>query len=655
MCTVAFGQVEVPRSRNQPPPPPPATTAVPVQPAEQVPPQLLLGRRVLHIQQMAAVCNTVVIVNDAASYVQAISHWNPKRRYPVLIDDGTAAAHEDIARFVRGFRPAKVVRWSAKADNPPALDSAKPDVLFSAVAKAWTIEGDHPNQGQLLDFWKAAKYEPPGLVVTQEGDGAWPAALALAAGRGEPLVFIKAKQGVDGSMTIAEADAFEQAIEGAAEVSGFPWKGLGQGLEAVTLCDQAPAKMENGKGEFLALTDRIGRASKGIENGERWAWCGQIFGNPEQSAYRAMCSLFLSPRKAWVFDGYKDSPPWNAYDGTEAAKLLRQVGLQVELDDTPRQGARDWRMRAARAVDADLILINSSGMCDSFNLEPGTCRCGDVPVLSAPAAIHIVHSWSAQYPGARDFLAGRWLERGAFAYAGSVHEPFLQGFIPTPKLATRLMAGAPFGPSVRQDGGQLWRIAVIGDPLFTLGPEVKRVEESPLEGCVEVSEGLREMLTGGQFAKAIDALTLMGRDAQAAELVQSLMKTKPEAFTPEVAAAGVLVLMRAGDNRDVLAAFEKLDAAHAKDPVLRDALWLATYPLLDQPSDELLRTLRGAIRPEQIGRDATELASAWAAKHGRETAEAMLRELRSTLKEKGQQDALDQAMKDAPEKWVVGQ
>jgi hypothetical protein len=271
--------------------------------------------------------------------------------------------------------------------------------------------------------------------------------------------------------------------------------------------------------------------------------------------------------------------------------------------------------------------------------------------LKVPAAVHIVHSWSAEFPSNRDFLAGRWFERGVFAYAGSVHEPFLQAFIPTPKVATRLIAGAPFGVAVRIDGAQLWRIGVFGDPLYTLGPDVKRVEDAPLEGCVEVGDGLRELMTGGQFAKAIEVLTLCGKDAPAAELIQSLMKTKPEAFTAEVAAASVLPLMRAGDNGGVLAAFMKMDESRQKDPVLRDALWLATYPLMDAPSEELLRTLRASVRMEQVGRDATDLATAWSLKHGRETAEAMLRELRSTLKEKAQQDAFDQALKAAPEKW----
>ena len=112
-------------------------------------------------------------------------------------------------------------------------------------------------------------------------------------------------------------------------------------------------------------------------------------------------------------------------------------------------------------------------------------------------------------------------------------------------------------------------------------------------------------------------------------------------------------LFRSGDNRGVLAAFEKLDAARAKDPVLRDALWLATYPLLEQPSDELLRVLRANLRPEQIGRDATELATAWASKNGRPQAEALLRQIRAELTERGQIDAFEAAVKAAAEKWVL--
>ncbi len=568
---------------------------------------MILGQRVLGLAQLGVVCNTVVIVNDATSYVQAISRWTPKRRFPVLIDDGTSEARENIARFVRSFKPAHVVRWSAKAEKPAGFESADPTTMFTTVARVWGVQGDKPDQGQLLDLWKNLRFAPPGIVVTQTGDRAWPAALALAAGRGEPIVFIPVNQAVDGSMSIGDADRLEQDIETAAEVTNLPWRGIGDAIEAVTLCNNGPARMENGKGEYLALTDRIGRVSKGVEDGQRWAWCGQIFGNPEQSCYRAMCSLFLTAHQAWIFDGYPNKKPWSDYDGSEASKFFKDKCVPVELYDSPHQGARDWRLRAARSLDAGVILINSMGNCDFFNLEPGQCRPGDVPFLDIPAALHIVHSWSAEFPAQRNSVGGRWIERGVFAYAGSVHEPYLDAFVPTPKLAARLISGAPFGVAVRIDGGRLWRVAVLGDPLFTFGPEAKRTEEAPIEGATEVGEGLREMLTGGKYAEAMNTLTLQGAQPAGAQLAQSLIATKPEAMTPEVAAASVLPLIRAGDNRGVLAACGKLDGARAQDPVLRDALWLATYPLMDQPTDEVLRTLRANLRTDQVGRDAADL------------------------------------------------
>src|SRR5262245_59910925 len=93
----------------------PKQEAKPAQDPRATPPQVVLGQRVLQVQHVASVCNTVVIVSDAPSYVGAIAKWTPVRKFPVLIDDGTPAARENIARFVRAFKPAHVVRWSAHA------------------------------------------------------------------------------------------------------------------------------------------------------------------------------------------------------------------------------------------------------------------------------------------------------------------------------------------------------------------------------------------------------------------------------------------------------------------------------------------------------------------------------------------------------------
>src|SRR6185295_15618778 len=134
----------------------------------------------------------------------------------VLIDDGTPAAHENIARFVRGFRPAKVVKWTVKDAKPGGFESADMATIQSCVARAWGLPSEKANPGDLLDQWKKDGFTPPGLVVAQPGDTAWTAALALGAGRGQPIVSVKATKDLNAEMPTADADAMEQAIEGAA-------------------------------------------------------------------------------------------------------------------------------------------------------------------------------------------------------------------------------------------------------------------------------------------------------------------------------------------------------------------------------------------------------------------------------------------------------
>lgn len=636
----------------QPTPPAPTTPPASSSPAatQPLPAPLILARRVDGVRAFAKLSNAVVIVRDSASYLDAIGHWTISNRFPVLIDDGTDSARENIARFVRGFQPAKVVRYAMKDAAPGFPPTMSIGDLQTTTARAWDVPKEHASLALLQQRWLQLKFEPPGMVLMQENDPAWTAAVALAAGRGQLIVGVTCPGGVDGAFNLADADELERTAAAAAEASGYAWRTLGDAIDAITLCINCPDKLDTGKpGEFFAITDRLGRDGRGIEDGHRWAWCGHIFGNAQEAAYRAMCSLFISTHRAWVFDGYPVGEPWSFWDGTKAAKILREVGLTADLDDAPRQGAHDWRVRTARAVNAELILVNTKGNCDFFDLEPGRCFPGDVPVLNVPAAVHFVHSWSAQFPQARGTVGGRWLERGAFCYAGSVNEPYLQAFLPTPSVAGRLVSGAPFGAAVRQDNGKLWKVTTLGDPLFVTGKDIPRVDTLPLENTQEVGDGLRELLKAGKFEEAMTTLTLLGKDTEAAELVESLIKTKPDAVTPAVAALGVPALFRAGHNQGVVRIFDKLGDRRT-DPILRDMLWLAAYPLLGAPDEPLLRTLHNTIRADAAGRDATVLAAAWERKNGRSSMDAMLADLRRGLTP-DQQKSLDEAMKAPFEQW----
>lgn len=654
----------------------PGTHPVPAEPAvsrpgatgllelkpESLPPQLLLGRRVEEIRRACEVIPVVVVVDDSASYIEAISRWTPARRFPVLFNDGSFETREDIARFVRGFRPTSVVQWAAlKSGDRASTPSAA--LLTRAVARAWgwaevrdPSKQDHPPQPQefLADLWR--RQHPPGVVVTSATDPAWSAALAIAAFRGEPLVFPsldKSPGSLGAIYSAAEADALasgiDQGCEALAAASGLGWHALGDDLDAITVCLNCPVKAWVNATDVVALTDRLGRSGPTENLGPRWAWAGQVFGSESQASYRAMCSLFLSPTSAWLFDGYANTKGFADYDCTPAAEALRGVGMAVQLDDAPNQGEKDWRAKAAKPLVADLAFVTTMGNADFFDLNPGTCRPGDVPILMGPTAVHFTHSWSAQWPGSRDTIAGRWFEHGAYAYVGSVQEPYLQAFVPTKALVMRLASGGPWGIFARMDGGPFskpWKVAVFGDPLAVLGDPLKRSGDSiPLAGTTDLGEAARSALREGRFPEAIADFLMIGRDDAVHRLAMAMRAERSAALSPEVIAAAILPAFRRGQSQDLADLYALLPEDQAKNPALRDALWLSAPALLNgQIGKGILETYRANLRDDQIERDATELARAWSLHSNRADALGMLQELRPRYTDPSQKQGLEKAI-----------
>lgn len=632
----------------------------PVPRLEDLPPAVRLGVRAQAVRGGWPTLSTVVIVPDEASYAAAIAAWTMQARYPVLIDDGTQAAREDIARFVRAFKPATVVRWSA-AEAWPADGAERQARIEAALFRAWSgrlpreeAEPKVGSQEELIARWVRIGAAPPGVVVADAADPAWPAALALAAGRCQPIAWVKAPGNVNATMTAAEAESLEVAVQSACERLGVPWRELGDAIDAVTLCVNAPAKVAAADGGVIALTDLLGRlAGEGGSRvkGARWAWSGQVFGGGARAAYAAMSALFTVPERAWLFDGYRDEKPWSAYDATAAAPPLRQMKLDVTVDDAPSQGERAWRLRSSLGVDAGLITVNTHGGADEFNLEPGRCRPGDIPFLDVPAMVYFVHSYSAAVPGERATVAGRWLERGAYAYLGSVQEPFLHAFVPTPAVAARLAGGFPWGAAVRFDGKtDAWKLATFGDPLATLGRAPPRAgSDLPLAGATDVQEEMRRATTEGRFEEAVSLLTVLGRDKDAARLAAALLRDDPAKFAPAVAAASILPLLRAHDAATLVRAYGMLPADLASDPVRRDALWHACYTLMGSSLDEAsLAVLMTNLRPDQVGRDAAELARSVVRLHGaggRDAAAGMLAEARRASTTDEDRNRVDEAIK----------
>lgn len=606
-------------------------TATPVDaPIDERTAGLQLGERARAAQAERTVLPHVVIVPDADSYLAAISTWGqsddgtPAPLFPVLIDDGTDHATETIARFVRAFHPASVLGWALE-EAPPASDPE---------ARLRTVHGDAT---------AALATRSPGLVLIDPEDDAWAGGLALAAARGQHLGFIDARSRVNGAMSTDDAQTLLNRVLQAAAETGVSWQTLGDDLDAITLAfnDAGRIQTNDKPREFLALTDLAGR----MPDGTRWGYAAQLIGDGPDSAARAMASLFLPASAAWVFDGYPDREPWSRWDGTTAAQTLDGAGISTRVIDVPSNGIDNWRATAANGVlpvadetGAGMVFINSKGRPSDFELEPGMGRAGDVPWLDVPAAVHMVHSFSAQSPGSDSTIAGRFFANGAFLYVGSVHEPGLGGFVETPEVARRLVAGEPIASAVRVTGRPPWRITVLGDPLWTYGNAFERAPDDqtpPLPGLVNLAEVTRERFQGGNFAGGLRGLIMLGNDTDAVRLASGLLNDRPAGIDPAIATLSMGPLVREGSGFDALRMYAKLNNQQRADRRVRDLAWHAGRSVLQRgPDGATLAALRVSLREGQLADDGMEVAAWIARDQSREAAAGFLRMVRDQLPER---------------------
>jgi len=618
------------------------------EPAEAVIPEQALAMRVEAERLAQRVIPSVVIVEDAASYLAAISAWKGPERFPVLWDDGSVRARADIARFVRGFGPDEVVRYAA-ADEPawPAERAERIGRIERALFATVLHEGEPESMRGYAERLREAQVPMVGLVLTDPDDPGWAGSLALAAGHFQPLGFMNSPGSIGGSLRPEQALEIEHFARSLADAFGLAWAGPIDEVDALTIGFDCPAKvlMSSSPNEFLATTDLLGRPT--TESSERWAWCGQIDCSSEaRSVYMAMCGIFLSHNTAWVFDSYPNEPSWNLFDGTRTGSNLVAAGWQATVFDEPRQSLTLWRAACARGIDAGMIFVNTMGNADFFRLRPGDGAPGDVPLLTRPAGVHFVHSFSAARAGQVDTVAGRWLEHGAYAYLGSVQEPTLGAFVPTPTVADRLARGFPFGVSVRQRS-RPWKLATIGDPLATFRLSGPRVPDGalPLAGVTPIGPQAREWTGQERFAEAIEAFALMGDDESAARLAGALLRDRPDAVDAAVARAALLPLFNRGKPLEVVACFRKLSPRDRRETLFLDALWSASRLRMYADAD-VLSVLRQFLRPGQVAEDAIELAEAWKHVYGSPSAVGMLQSVRSGLKNERDLKKLDKRISE---------
>lgn len=555
------------------------------------------GLRIAGLRAKVPTVDRVVLVPDEATYLEAVGEWSLNGRWPVLFEDD-----EYAPMFIRRFKPAEVIRKAATTNRLPR-DKALEEAMVRVVCRAWSARddaepADDATAPTTKERFEHAGWTPPGVVITSAKDPAWPAALALAADRGEPLAFLEERFGSsNGYVSLEDWPRLEAQVTALVGATGYAYDQLGDAIDTITMVRELPPK-------YATPGDPTGKARNAVTDGlarrpdkTRWAFPGWIFGPAPRATYMAMCSIFIQPESALLFDTYPPTPGWSRYAMDKPAAALEEVGLKVEHVASPASTAAAWENLAPGGVNADLIFVNTKGNMNWFSAtDEKRVYVHDMPILNAPAIVHFIHSWSCISPANRDTLAGRWMERGAYAYVGSVHEPSLGAFVPPEVLVERLRASVPYLIAARVWGAVAWRVATIGDPLMTILHPVPRAAP---DTCPIGGENLRDVLKrqtplaeqSGDWSQALRTINLLGLD----EVAMALYEQRLDNHAPAETLALVLgAVFRRVDERTFLHAIEQIPISQVT-PAQRDLLWLKWLPTrrtLNGPAQiDLMRSL----------------------------------------------------------------
>ena len=542
------------------------------------------GKKVVQLQHSLPLINQVVLVPDEATYLDELSKWSPKARWPVLFDDNRLAP-----MFIRRFRPEKI--WRRTSIGTPVKDFKL--MAERVIAKAW---GGTASAAVAL---KNQGIDPMGLVITKLTDPARISSVALAAGRGQPLRFIKDW----GAPNEVWSDA--QTLHHMSKAEALV-REAGDSIKTITLCMSMPpiANYKHAKENPVATTDLIGRD----KNGTRFAWCGWVFGSQKHSAYIAACSLFLPRTNYWFCNTYPNTGAWEHYGAGNMEEVMPQLGLSFQLTEGSIESLNQL---VVGGISTDVTVFTSKGNQDYLELSNARIAPTWLPILKTPSVVNFIHSWSLKKPIDRFTVGGTWLDRGAYAYVGSSREPMLQAFVPPMESIRRMANFVPFLIASRwfADQGAYskpWRINTIGDPLMICGPSqaTNRKKFAALErsDCTSVGDEAKLYLiqttqtpTDASFAKAVETVSLMGNDALVLQLwVTAIERNVAGNLT---AKASLPSLFRKKVVGDFLTAFQVLNKPNRFDI---DMLWHLSLVLPDSATSLLIDNIRGVYACDDI-------------------------------------------------------
>ncbi len=421
------------------------------------------------------VADRVVLVEDEAAALAAMNQWTPESFWPVLIEDGWFTPI-----FIAAFEPAQIWRWGSDAGVEQDLAEAWQQTIQSHNEQLAQGDPDRPR--------------PPGMVVLDLKGPQRLGGLALALGRGQPIVVMRQGGRVRHVAALPDVMRFNSELMKAAAhwklLSADAWFGI-------TLAGPFPYRYrvplkENEKQKandpfdmtLRAVDDMMGRLlDTQTQRLVRVAVVGRLSGTAGQALYQAMCGLYLQPKRMLWVDGYslRGGTTWVDYGMNGAVERMGQR-YECELLTGPQVNLEAFHRETRPINPFGMIWINSSGGSRSWQIN-GKAGPDDFPV-GAATAMHVVHSHSLANAWNANTLAGRAVAGGAYWYYGAMAEPFLLAFNQPTGMAQRILAGTPVAFAARQMVGQMgatpWRLMLIGDPLFTLtDAHADRIELEP--------------------------------------------------------------------------------------------------------------------------------------------------------------------------------
>ena len=552
---------------------------------------MVLGAKSAAVQRKLPLLNQVVLVPDEPTYLDEISKWSPTARWPVLFDQEPTAS-----RFIRRFAPEKILR----RESVGQVD----DIAFAmqqAVSQAWG------GTASVKIALKDIDLPPFGVVLTSPDDSARTAAVALAAGHGQLLVYVSNDWGKPNTiLSASKTSALITEVNRALSETGLSFDKIGDDIDAITFCMRMPSRVTfYGADENpLAVSDVIGRD----KTGKRFAWTGWIFGTKAEAAYIAMCSLFLQRNSYWFCETYPDSAGWNKYGLGNILEILPKYNIDTSsIDGT----LGSLKHAGVGGVTTDVIYFMSKGNQDFLDMSDERTSPTWLPILDTPAALYFLHSWSLKNPHGKTSVGGTWLSRGVYAYVGSSHEPMLQAFIPPTEILRRTMSLIPFLPASRWATGEHpyskpWRLNTIGDPLMLCPPNgavlqtlLPAKQDDGYQDVVESTKNKLELANDDPndetFASAIHAAVLIGKDDIAASLWG--VGLSQAAVGSKSAHAALPSMFRLEKTGDFLWAFKLIKAPTRLE---KDMLWQLVGSSPDAPLQLLIDNLRSPYQLDDL-------------------------------------------------------